>query len=136
MDIKEKAGATLPLTVSGEVLHGKRLGREMGFPTANQSIPDGENITFGIYASTVEIDGVCYKAVSNIGIRPTVDGHGVNLESHIFDFSGDIYKKSIKTTLHALLREERCFGSVDELRLQIALDAEKAREYFTEQENK
>ncbi len=130
MTESKKKRAAEPVCISGAVVSGKKLGRCLGFPTANQSMPEGVAARRGIYASTVEIGGVRYAAVSNIGTRPTVGGEEVNCESHILDFSGDLYGCEIRTTLCAFLREERRFASVEELRAQIELDAVRAREYF------
>ena len=129
MQTKEKHARAL-YTLSGKVETGKRLGREMGFPTANQKLHCGADIPFGIYASEVEIDGKCYEAVSNVGTRPTVSGDVPNCESHILGYSGDLYGCEIKTSLLCFLREEREFDSVEELRRQIARDADGAREFF------
>ncbi len=130
MEEKEIKAAYSQICIEGKVVSGKQLGREMGFPTANQNISEPLGIPHGIYASTVEFDGKCYIAVSNIGTRPTVSGNTVNCESHILDYSGNLYGKELKTTLHAYLRPERKFGSVQELTCQISRDAECAREYF------
>ena len=119
------------VSVDTEVIHGKHLGTELGFPTANQLFSDGARIPkHGIYASIAEIDGREYAAVSNVGTRPTVDGAGVNCETHVIDRSLDLYGKRIKVTLCAYLREERRFGSVEELRRFISEDVARAREYF------
>ncbi len=129
MQAKEK-GAPILYTLNGKVEAGKQLGRAMGFPTANQKLPRGADIPFGIYASEVEVDGKRYEAVSNVGVRPTVSGEEPNCESHIFGYSGDLYGRGIKTSLLCFLRKETEFNSVDELRRQIAADAERAREFF------
>ena len=114
-----------------EVVHGKHLGHKLGFPTANQHFPaDAVIPSFGIYASTAEIDGREYIAVSNVGTRPTVDGEGVNCETHVIDRDIDLYGKRIRVVLRAYLRPEQRFGSVEELRLAIAGDVERAKEYF------
>ncbi len=134
MNSHSKKTAFLPLYVKGVVLPGKHLGRVLGFPTANQDIPSWVDIPFGIYASTVELDGKSYRAVSNIGTCPTVSGEGVKLESHIFDFSGELYGKSIKTTLLSFLRDERKFSSQGELAAQIETDIKNAKSYFEKQE--
>ena len=84
----------------------------------------------GIFASTVEIDGRVYPAVSNIGTRPTVSGEGVNCESYIIDYEGELYEKEITTSFLCLLRGEMRFDSVDDLRKQIMSDVEEAKRYF------
>ena len=121
----------LPYTLEGEVICGKRLGRELGFPTANQVFePCADTVPLGIYVAVAEIDGIRYPAVSNVGTRPTVNGDGVNCESHIIGFSGDIYGKRIKTTLLRRIREEMRFSSLEELRLQIQKDVSCAAAFF------
>ncbi len=130
MNTEEQDFGFLPYTVCTRVVHGKRLGHKLGFPTANQNIDAPDRIRRGIYASTAEIGEECYYAVSNVGTRPTVGGTGVNCESYMIGFSGDLYGKTVKITLHAFLRDERKFDSVDELREQISQDVEAAKEYF------
>lgn len=119
-----------PILLCGEVTHGKALGHTLGFPTANISLDEGADIRRGIYASRVELDGTSYIAVSNVGTRPTVDGEGVNCETHVIDFEGDLYGKSIQVTLLAYLREEKKFASVEALSLTIREDVRRARAYF------
>ena len=117
--------------LEGEVEHGKRLGHSLGFPTANQQLPKSGRVPRGgIYASTVEIDGAEYIAVSNVGTRPTVDGEGVNCETHVIDYTGDLYGKRIRVVLRAYLREEIRFSSVEALGECISRDVECARAYF------
>lgn len=119
------------VTLDSEVVHGKRLGHALGFPTANQTFGEGARVPrHGIYASTAEIDGVEYIAVSNVGTRPTVDGEGVNCETHVIDLSPDLYGKRIRVVLRAYLRPEMKFSSIEELRRSIEGDVESAREYF------
>jgi riboflavin kinase/FMN adenylyltransferase len=119
------------VVLDSEVVHGKRLGHKLGFPTANQQFAEGADIPrYGIYASTAEIDGAEYIAVSNVGTRPTVDGEGVNCETHVIDCDRDLYGKRIRVVLRAYLRPEMKFSSIEELRLTIAGDVERAREYF------
>lgn len=115
--------------VVGEVMHGDKRGRLLGFPTAN--IPLGRHIepARGVYAITVALpDGGVCPGVANIGRRPTInDGQESRLEAHIFDFEGDLYGQELSVSLHALLRDERRFGGLEELRSQIARDAQEAR---------
>lgn len=119
-----------PFTITGEVMHGKKLGRKLGFPTVNLSTPAGMvPMPFGVYATSVEIDGVWYRGVSNLGIRPTVT-EGVqtpNLESYILDYTGDLYGRELTFQMHSFLRPERRFDSVEELKAAISADAERVR---------
>ena len=112
------------MIITGEVIHGAQLGRKMGFPTANIDAREIEGIDNGVYYSAVEIDGVRYKAMSNVGYRPSVDGHTRLLETHIFGFSGDLYGKQISVDLIKKIRDEQRFASIEELRQQLATDAD------------
>lgn len=115
-------GLTLP------VVHGKQLGRTMGYPTVNQLIPDCLEVPrFGVYASRCLVRGGRFDAVTNVGVRPTVDGESLSAETHIFGFSDDLYGEEVRLELCAFLRDERRFSSVGELFSQIARDAEQAR---------
>lgn len=113
-----------PYTISKEVVHGAELGRTIGFPTINQVFSKGQLVPkFGVYASRVLIDGYYYRAVTNIGMKPTVNYDGIPLaETHIIDFSGDLYDRNIDTEIMEFIRPEQKFGSVDELKKQIAED--------------
>ena len=114
--------------LSGIVTEGKQLGRKLGFPTANLPLPEGVLIPKrGVYATKVTVDGKTYAAVTNIGTRPTVNGQGVNAECHLLDFDGDLYGKEITVAFYAFLRPEQKFDSLEELKAQIAADADYAR---------
>ena len=110
------------MIIKGEVIHGAQLGRKMGFPTANI---DAQNIRVdnGVYYSRVNIDGKLYNAMTNIGIRPSVDGHTRLLETHLFNFSGDLYGQQIEVELIRKIRDERRFDSIDALKGQLEKDA-------------
>ncbi len=112
-----------PYYIKGRVLHGRSDGRKIGFPTVNLSIDDGRVIPkFGVYRSAVVIDGRVYSGVSNVGVCPTFDGKEIRLETHIINFSGDLYGREMRVYLLGFLREERRFGSIDELKMQINID--------------
>lgn len=122
-----------PFCIISDVSHGKMLGRTLGFPTANQTLPEGYIYPrAGVYATACTLpDGKIYPAVSNVGIRPTVsDSHAVNCETYILDFCGDIYGKPLKVEFFKRLRDEKKFSSVDELKCAIAHDAQSARMTF------
>lgn len=103
------------------VLHGDARGRLLGFPTANQIYPEElVKVKFGVYISHVTIDGKEYKAITNVGIRPTYRTDTVGCETFIKDFSGDIYGKMMKTELLYFVREERKFSSIEELKNAIS----------------
>lgn len=110
--------------VVAEVVSGNQLGRKLGFPTANMDITNRTDITNGVYRSQIVVDGVTYNAMSNVGIRPSVDGTGRWLETHIFNFHGDLYGKVLSVRLVEKIRDERKFASVAELRQQLEHDME------------
>ena len=114
--------------IKGEVIHGAQLGRKMGFPTANLDARGLNDIENGVYRSTVTIGGNTYRAMSNIGLRPSVDGRCRLLETHLFDFHGDIYGRTIEVRLLDKIRDEKRFGSIDELRRQLEHDADVCRD--------
>ncbi len=110
------------------VVHGNELGRTIEYPTINQIIPATNVIPrFGAYASSVEVNGRHYRAITNIGIRPTVsDGGCVVMETHIIGFSGDLYGEKITVSLMKFLRPERKFKDLSVLKDQIAEDIKTA----------
>jgi len=121
-----------PYALTGRVADGRRIGRAMGFPTANLTFPTGMLVPMhGVYAVRVQLDATCYNGICNIGVRPTVnDGRDVNCETFIFDFNDDLYGKEMTVSFLHFLREERKFKALDELEAQIHLDVERARSYF------
>ncbi len=119
-----------PYTISGRVAHGDKLGRTIGFPTANlalkrQVIPVG-----GVFAVEVICSGKTFPGVANVGVRPTLSGTQARLEVHLFDFSGDLYGQQVKVLLRHKLREEQKFASFIALKEQIERDALAARAWF------
>ena len=120
-----------PHILSGQVTSGRKIGRKIGVPTANLTIPEGVAVPkFGVYACRVEIDGTDYPAVTNVGIRPTVGGHRVTVEPWILGFEGDLYGREITLAFHKFLRPERKFDSLEELRCEIQKNAEETKEFF------
>ena len=118
-----------PHILTGTVVPGRGLGHTMGIPTANLQIPEGVLLPKGgVYACQAWAEGKCYPAVTNIGSRPTVEGHHVTVEPWLLDFEGDLYGKQISLSFHAYLREEEKFPSLEELKAQILKDAAKTRE--------
>ena len=128
----ERATADLgrPWTIRGEVVHGDRRGRTIGFPTANIALGRHLEPARGVYAVTARLpDGTWHRGVANIGRRPTVhEGPESRLEVNIFDFDADIYGAELAVALHAYIREERRFSGLDALKAQIAKDAAEARQ--------
>ncbi len=123
-----------PFCLYAEVLHGKALGRTIGIPTVNQYFPGNLAIPkYGIYITQTVIDGTVYPSVSNVGIRPTVnDGSQINCETHILDFDGDLYGRTVEVRFLKRLRDEMRFHSIDALRAQIHRDILQTREYYKE----
>ena len=111
------------LVVEGIVIGGNRLGRKLGFPTANIAIDDALDIENGVYCSKVFVEDKEYSAMTNVGVRPSVDGSKRLLETHLFGFQGLLYGLKLRVELYDKIRNEKKFGSVDELREQIAKDA-------------
>lgn len=111
--------------IRGVVEHGRRLGRRLGFPTANLSVPESERVEDGVYASRATVDGVRYRAMSNLGRNPSVGGGERRLETHIFGFSGSLYGRVLEVELLLRIRDERKFATVEELQAQIEKDREQ-----------
>lgn len=129
----EKANSLLGklYSVSGEVVHGERRGRELGFPTANIQVPYTRILPArGVYACQVKVDQVVYHAVANIGLRPTfTEGQASSrLEAHLLDYSGDLYTHNIRVEFIKRLRDEMKFQSVQELVDQVQADIRRTRE--------
>jgi riboflavin kinase/FMN adenylyltransferase len=130
----ERAHAMMdrPYSLTAEVIHGKKLGRTLGFPTANQRFPKGRTVPkFGVYAVRIRIDGNIYFGVANVGVRPTVENTvSANCETYVFDYHGDLYGKTVTTEFYGFLRPERHFPDVTALKAAVALDIQSARLYF------
>jgi riboflavin kinase/FMN adenylyltransferase len=110
------------IDIEQEVVHGRKIGRALGFPTANMSLEGYVDIERGVYRSSVVIDGVRYRAMSNVGVRPSVGGKELLLETHIIDFSGDLYGRRLRVTLEEKLRDEKRFASIGDLKEQLMRD--------------
>ncbi len=119
---------------SGRVVHGKRLGRTLGFPTLNISIEENKlTPEFGVYLTTTIIEGKEYNSISNIGIRPTTDkinNSCVNCETYVLDYNADAYDKGIRVNLIKKFRNEIKFNGIEELKVQLSEDEKFARKYF------
>ena len=121
-----------PHILSGTVVHGRKLGRKLGVPTANLRIPEGLAVPrFGVYACSCIVEGVRYPAVTNIGTRPTVEGHHVTVEPWILDYEGDLYDREIILEFHFFLRPEMKFPSLEALQAEIRKNAEETRSFLT-----
>jgi len=118
-----------PYSMTGRVVAGNRLGRSLGFPTANLQIERRRTPVQGIFA--VRVRGAADEAlpgVASLGTRPTVDGGHTLLEAHVFDFAGDLYGREIEVEFVAKLREEERFPDLDALVAQMHRDAAQARQ--------
>lgn len=120
--------------VSGEVVHGEQIGRQMGFPTANLQLDDENKLVprSGVYAVEVGIDGVeeLHRGVMNIGMRPTFDGQRRTLEVYLLQYEGDLYGRKLTVGFVDRLRDELHFDSADALRVQMLQDVEEADRIF------
>ena len=124
-----------PHTLSDVIHSGFHLGAKLGSPTINMAFPAGVVIPkHGVYAARVWLDdGSSYQAVTNIGVRPTVsEGERVSVESHLLDFSGNLYGRHARVEFMHFQREERKFDSMETLSEQIRLDTEETRAWFRE----
>lgn len=121
-----------PWSIRGVVQHGDKRGRLLGFPTANIALGRHLEPARGVYAVTVRLpDGHTHYGVANIGRRPTInDGQESRLEVNLFDYEGDLYGQTLSVALHTMLRAEKRFNGLDELKAQISQDAQAARAVF------
>lgn len=121
-----------PYTMCGRVVHGDKLGRQLGFPTANIALKRKKSPVSGVFAVTVSgIDKTDLAGVANVGVRPTIDGSNkMVLEVHLFNFNREIYNRQLAVQFKHKIRAERQFQSIDELKAQIQDDITKAKQYF------
>ena len=113
-----------PYFVIGEVAHGRHVGSEMGFPTANLQVSSEKMLPIGVYGGVTVINGKTYKAIVNIGQKPTFGLDYVNVEAHILNFDGDLYGKTLKVALTRFLRPIRKYKDANELVEQLKQDRE------------
>ena len=123
-----------PYSLTGTVRHGKGLGSRLGAPTINLIPPEGHLVpAYGVYAAHVTVDGHLFPAVTNVGVRPTVDVNGsVTVESHLLDEKLGLYGETCRVEFLKMLRPEHRFPDLEALRQQIIRDAEEARSYFAQ----
>lgn len=117
-----------PYELRGIVIEGRKLGREIGFPTANLHVGERQLPSDGVWAVTVDDT---LKGVANLGMRPTINGSERLLEVHLFNFAGDLYGKELRVRFVKFLRAEKKFESVEKLTEQIAEDVAEAWRWFT-----
>ena len=119
-----------PITLTGEVVHGKGLGRTVGMPTANLHIINGELPAAGVYAGRVKIGNKVYCSVTNVGRRPSVDqDRQVTVESFVMDFEGDLYGIRIELELVKYLRPVQKFSGLEGVLEQVKKDIAEAKKY-------
>ena len=117
-----------PYFVSGEVSHGRGVGRGLGFPTVNLDYTEGRvKLKHGVYRCAALVSGEIYNAVTNVGICPTFEERDSHLEAHLIDFDKNVYGEKIRLFFLGYLRCERKFDSAEELKAQIKLDKERAK---------
>ena len=122
-----------PFSLTGEICAGAGRGRTILFPTLNLA-PDQELLPkLGVYATESSVGGKVYSSVTNVGTRPTFNGTGVTVESHLFGFSENLIAGRMEVRFHARIRDERKFPGIDALRAQIGRDIDAARKFFSEQ---
>jgi len=119
-----------PFSISGKVAHGDKLGRTIGFPTANISIHRKLSPVLGVYSVLIKLKSKTYNGVCNVGKRPTLGGSKTLLEVFIFDFNEEIYGDYVTVIFKQKCREEKKFDSFDALKKQIKNDVEKSRLFF------
>lgn len=129
----EKASKLLGYSyyIRGDIMEGEKRGRKLGFPTANLET-DWELIPkIGVYATYAYVEGKRYQSITNIGFRPTFGENRLLIESHLFNFSDNVYNKPMKIEFMHRLRDERRFGGIDELVLQIKKDVEEVKNFLS-----
>ena len=121
-----------PFTVSGEIVPGTGLGRQLGLPTVNQDFDTNRALPAdGVYATVTHVNGRVHQSVTNIGHRPTFHGRKRTVETHLLDYSGDLYGRNLTVDVIERLRAEKKFQSAEELKKQIAHDIERGRQVLS-----
>ncbi|MDR1247594.1 MAG: bifunctional riboflavin kinase/FAD synthetase [Clostridiales Family XIII bacterium] len=120
--------------VEGVVSEGNRIGRTFGFPTLNINTDDVMAVpAHGVYVTECAVANGNYASVTNVGVRPTIDGAGTRIvETHLLDFSGDLYGRTVRVVFLKKIRDERRFANIELLARQIEKDCSDARKYHTE----
>ena len=118
-----------PFFLTGTVQEGRKVGRTIGFPTANLNYPEGKcPLAYGVYACEVVIDEKVYRAITNFGTQPTFSGEQVCVETHIDGFDGDLYGKELTVRFLRKMRDIQKFACVEDLQRQLQADLHKIRE--------
>lgn len=120
-----------PYFVRGEVKHARHAGTGMGFPTVNIEMPTGRlPLRDGIYATKIQIDGVSYNSMTNVGAKPTFGVNSLSIETYVFDFDEDVYGKPVKVQFFKRTRDVQKFDSIDALKNQLSYDEQQIRQYL------
>ena len=120
-----------PYGVEGVIIRGEQRGRTIGFPTANLKPQNRVIPKYGVYATANLIGGRWRRSITNVGVRPTFEGdREPSIESYIFDFDGNLYGDVLRVRFLHRIRDERKFGGIEELKIQIAKDSRLALNYF------
>src|SRR5665647_1388838 len=116
-----------PNDIEALVVHGNHLGRTLGYPTANLEFPENRPFLLenGVYAVTVDVNQLVYKGMANAGFRPTIAGKTLTVEVHLFDFSGDLYGKTLVVHFFTRIRDEKKFDNLNQLVQQIERDKQE-----------
>lgn len=114
-----------PYFIIGNVVHGRGVGKTLGFPTANLQIDAEKLLSQGVYGGYTYVDGIKYKCIVNIGRTPTFGIDRFNVEAHLIEFSGDLYGRELKVSITSYLRDIEKFSSVNDLANQLKADTEK-----------
>ncbi len=135
----EKAEALLgrPYSVSGKILHGRKVGTRIGYPTINLKISEKISVpSFGVYATETLVKGNKYHSITNIGIRPTFYTNSeITMETNLFDYSENLYEENAEVFFYKKIRGEKKFSSPEELTVQISKDVAEVRRFFAENGN-
>ncbi len=121
-----------PYSFCGRVAHGQKLGRQLGFPTANINLKRVSSPLSGVYAVSLFLksENTMIPGVANVGCKPTIGQFKPSLEVHLFDFNKDIYGEYVEVQFHRKLRDEQRFDGVEQLKKQIEMDSQRARAFF------
>ncbi|WP_294392159.1 bifunctional riboflavin kinase/FAD synthetase [uncultured Clostridium sp.] len=112
-----------PLRLSGKVIHGRKIGRTIGFPTANLNYDKNYVLpAVGVYYTNVKVNNIIYKGITSVGNNPTVDGKSLTIETYILDFDQDIYEKNIEVFFIKKIRNEKKFNGIEQLKDQLKKD--------------
>jgi riboflavin kinase / FMN adenylyltransferase len=123
-----------PYGVEGQIIHGFKRGRTIGFPTANLKPHNRVIPKYGVYATATLINNQWRRSITNVGVRPTFDGDSEpSIESYVLDFDGDLYGDVLRVRFLHRIRDERKFSGIDELKAQIQRDTRRAELYFKRQ---